>query len=540
MPWKPSFPGEVPTLGWYVIDWVAANLAAPDLPEYEPLRLTPEQAQFVLNFYAIDPRTGRRRVRRAVYSRPKGSGKSPFLAAIGAVEGLGDVVPDGWDAHGQPVGRPWSSLRTPLVQLAAVSEDQTKNSWTPLLEMLRDGPVVDNFPGLEVFDSFVNLPRGRIEFVTSSATSREGNRPVFCVLDQTEEWKPANGGIKLAATIRRNLGKTGGSSIEAPNAYEPGAGSVAEHSAEYASRISEGRARDEGLLWDHREAPPETDMADRESLLAGLRYAYGDSAEENGGWVDLERIVAEVWDPDTDPQDSRRFYLNQVTHATDSWVSQPEWAGCADATKVVADGEAITLGFDGSRGRARGVADSTGLVACRVTDGHLFELGAWEQPAGPAGEGWRVPTIEVDAAIRGAFRRWRVVGFFGDPALWTDHFATWEAEFSRGCVVKASRDHPFERWMTTSYTSQMIRALEEFHSAVVNRGLTHDGSYALTRHMLNARRRPTRAGMTIAKEHPDSPRKIDLAIAATLAWDARLAAVAAGVGRELQVPRRIR
>jgi hypothetical protein len=190
MPWKPSFPGEVPTLGWYVIDWMAANLAAPDLPEYEPLRLTPEQAQFVLNFYAIDPRSGRRRVRRAVYSRPKGSGKSPFLAAIGAVEGLGDVVPDGWDANGQPVGRPWSSLRTPLVQLAAVSEDQTKNSWTPLLEMLRDGPVVDNFPGLEVFDSFVNLPRGRIEFVTSSATSREGNRPVFCVLDQTEEWKP--------------------------------------------------------------------------------------------------------------------------------------------------------------------------------------------------------------------------------------------------------------------------------------------------------------------------------------------------------------
>jgi hypothetical protein len=151
-----------------------------------------------------------------------------------------------------------------------------------------------------------------------------------------------------------------------------------------------------------------------------------------------------------------------------------------------------------------------------------------------------VPTIEVDAAVRSAFRRWRVVGFFGDPARWTDHFATWEAEFSRGCVVKASRDHPFERWTSTSFTSHMIRALEEFHSAVVNRGLTHDGSYALTRHMLNARRRPTRAGMTIDKEHRDSPRKIDLAIAATLAWDARLAAVAAGVGRQLQVPRRIR
>jgi hypothetical protein len=540
VPWKPSYPGEVPTLGWYVIDWMSSNLATPDLPEYEPLRLTPEQAQFVLNFYAIDPRSGRRRIRRAVYSRPKGSGKSPFLAGIAAVEGLADVVPDGWDAHGQPVGKPWTDLRTPLVQLAAVSEDQTKNSWTPLLEMLRDGPVVDNYPGLEVFDSFVNLPRGRIEFVTSSATSREGNRPVFSVLDQTEEWKPSNGGVKLAATIRRNLGKTGGSSIEAPNAFEPGAGSVAEHSAEYASKITEGRARDEGLLWDHREAPPDTDMSDRDSLLAGLLYAYGDSAADNGGWVDLDRIVAEVWDPDTDPQDARRFYLNQVTHATDAWLSQPEWAACAAPDKVVGDGEAVTLGFDGSKGRTRGVADSTGIVGCRVSDGHLFEVGVWEEPPGPAGDGWRVPALEVDAAVRNAFRRWRVIGFFGDPSRWEGYFAQWEAEFSRGCLVKAGREHPFEWWMTSGRLTTVVRALEQIHSAIVNRELTHDGSYALTRHMLNARRRPTRAGLTIAKEHPDSPRKIDLAVAATAAWEARLAAVAAGAGRQLVVPRRIR
>jgi hypothetical protein len=43
-------------------------------------------------------------------------------------------------SRGRICGRRW-------VQLAAVSEDQTKNSWTPLLEMLRDGPVVDNYPG---------------------------------------------------------------------------------------------------------------------------------------------------------------------------------------------------------------------------------------------------------------------------------------------------------------------------------------------------------------------------------------------------------
>lgn len=538
VPGRPRRKDQIPTLGFVVLDWMMGMLAAPDRPDYEPFVPTDEQARFILWFYAVDVTGRRRRFRRGVYSRPKGSGKSPLLGAIAAAEGLAEVVPDGYDANGVLVGRPWASLRTPWVQLAAVSEDQTRNAWMPLLEMLREGPALDLYPGLEPLETFVNLPgRGRIEFVTSAATSREGNRPVFAVLDQTEEWKPSNGGVRLAATIRRNLGKTGGSSIESPNAYEPGAGSVAEDSAEYWRRILDGGVRDEGLLYDHREAPPETDMADRESLLAGLRFVYGESAVDAGGWVDLERIVAEVWDPATDPQDARRFYLNQVTHASDAWISQPEWAGCADAAKVVGK-EPVTLGFDGSRARARGVTDATALIGCRVSDGHLFELGVWEQPAGPAGEAWRVPVVEVEAAVAQAFDRYDVVGFFADPSKWESYIAAWEAKWHRRLRVKASAQHPIEWWMTR--TAPVVRALEQFHSAVVDHELTHDGSFALTRHVLNARRRPTRGGTLVFKEHPDSARKIDAAIAATLAWQARLAAVGAGIGRPVTIPRRVR
>lgn len=541
MPWRgPEYPGELPTLGRYVLGWISENLATPDRSEYEPLRLTREQAQFVLNFYALDPSTGRRRHRRAVYSRPKGSGKSPLLAALACVEALADVVPDGWDANGEPVGRPWSSIRTPWVQLAAVSEDQTRNAWTPLLEMLREGPVMDTW-GLEPLETFVNLPKGRIEFVTSAATSREGNRPVFAVLDQTEEWKPSNGGVRLAATIRRNLGKTGGTSIESPNAFEPGAGSVAEDSAEFWKRISEGRTKDDGLLYDHREAPADTDMGDRGSLLAGLTFAYGDSAEANGGWVDLERIVAEIWDPATDPQDARRFYLNQVTHASDSWLSQPEWAGCADATRIVADRDVVVLGFDGSRSRTRGITDATALIGCRVDDGHLFEVGVWEQPSGTTGEGWQVPVTEVEAAVHAAFERFQVVGFFADPAKWESYVAGWEAKYHKRLRVKSTREHPIEWWMTGGRSGLIVRALEQFHGAVVDGELTHDGSFALTRHILNARRRATRSGIQIAKAHPDSAQKIDAAVAAVLAWQARLSALSAGVGSQTTaVPRRIR
>ncbi|MGH8881837.1 MAG: terminase, partial [Stackebrandtia sp.] len=244
---RTSTPG--PTLGWGVLDWITTYLAAPDRPDYSPFVPTNEQAAFILKFYSVDHRTRRRRYRRAVLSRPKGWGKSPLLAALAAAEALGPVVFDGFDANGEPVGKPWWTVRTPLVQLAAVSEDQTQNTWTPLLEMLREGPAIDEFPGLEPLDTFVNLPRGRIEYVTASAASREGNRPVFVVPDQTETWTPSNGGKRLAAVLRRNIAKTGGTSVESPNAYIPGEGSVAEDSHAYAHAIAEGRTKDDGLLY---------------------------------------------------------------------------------------------------------------------------------------------------------------------------------------------------------------------------------------------------------------------------------------------------
>lgn len=74
MPWKPSFPGEVPTLGWLALEWMENYLAAPDRPDYEPFVPTREQAKFLLDWYSLDPRTGRRRYRRGVISRPKGWG----------------------------------------------------------------------------------------------------------------------------------------------------------------------------------------------------------------------------------------------------------------------------------------------------------------------------------------------------------------------------------------------------------------------------------------------------------------------------------
>lgn len=245
--------------------------------------------------------------------------------------------------------------------------------------------------------------------------------------------------MRLAATLRRNLGKTGGTSVESPNAYVPGGGSVAENSAEFFKRIREGRARDKGLLYDHREAPADTDLGDSDSLMRGLAYAYGDSAAPAGGWVNLERIASEIWDPDTDPQDAHRFYLGQITHAADSWISQPEWAGVTAADKVLADKETVVLGFDGSRRRSHAVTDATALVGCRVSDGHLFLLGCWEQPEGPQGRDWEVPTAEVLATVADAFKRYRFALHARLSQILTDPWApgNWPATPAVGARLPA-------------------------------------------------------------------------------------------------------
>lgn len=554
MPWKPGYKGERPTLGWSILEWIEDSLIVPDGPSAgEPLVFTQEQAKFVLGLYEVDPRfrgpaiQGRamrngRLVRRAVLSRPKGWGKSPLVAALCLVEALGDVVFDGWDADGQPVGRTWESLGfSPKVQVVAVSEDQTQNTWDPLLEMASNGPVQDT-PGLDVMQTFVSVPNGLIENVTSSSSAREGFRPVFAAMDQTESWTKTNGGRRLAATIRRNLGKVNGCSVETPNAFEPGVESVAESSfAAFAAQM-EGRTRvAHGLLFDHREAPPDTDPTDEASLRKGLEFAYGESADSAGGWVNLDRLVEEYYDPDTDPQDARRYYLNQITHASDSWLSSPEWLGRQDLEKVIERGEPITLGFDGSRARTRGVADATALVGCRVRDGHVFVVDVWEQPPGPEGLEWRVPTDLVEAKVREVFAKHTVVGFYADPAKWEGYVAAWEAAYGAKLKVKASRENPIEWWMTGGRSLIIARALDQFHSAVVDGEMTHDGSSILTRHVLNARRRVKRDTVQIGKEHPDSPNKIDAAVAAVLAWQARLDALAAGLADNTRrAPRRLR
>ena len=558
MPWKPQHEGDFPTLGWYVLDWMTANLAQPGRIDYEPFVPTQEQADFLLEYYRLDPKTCKRIIRRGVISRSRGWGKSPMLGAIGITEGIADVVPDGWDAQGQPVGRPWASLVTPWIVFAAVTDAQTRNAWEPVLEMLRpESPVYDIAPSLEPMGSQVNLPAGYMLPITSSPDSIKGKPTVWCAADQTEQWRVGNKGKELFRVIRGNAAKVNGSIIEAPNAFEPGVGSVAEDTAKAYFSAKEGRSlQKQGILYDHREAPGSTSMVERESLVSGLRYAYGDaSADKRGcvlheppcdpGWVDMDRLVADIWDEDTDEQTARGDYLNQITHSSDAWISAFEWSGCEDhSVNRLQKGDTVTLGFDGSRGKAKGKPDATAIAAVRVSDGFAQTLGVWEAPDDKQSwESWQPSIPEIEATLREAFSTYKVAGFFADPGKdWRSHINAWEARWGSKVAVKARRDHPFEWWMTGGRTAMVEQAIEQTESAIRHREIVHHGDLALTRHILNSRRRLNGRHLALAKKTASSPDKIDAAVALVLAWSARLESLSAGMAETKRafVPYRIR
>lgn len=528
----PDFPldGSIKTLGWGVVSWIETFLVQPDGDEAGgPFRLTREQLNFVLWWYAVDSR-GRFVYRRAVLRRSKGWGKSPFLGGLCLAELCGPVRFGGWDANGEPVG---VAVPVPWVNLAGVSETQTQNTMTVVLAMLEGAPAMDEYdldPGITRV--FLDGGRGRLLPITASSSTQEGARPTFAVMDETHHWTESNGGWKLAKVIRRNLAKSrdgSARSIETTNAHEPGHESVAEQSYQDHLAIQEGRAKSSGVLYDSREAPfAETaDLGDEAAVMAGLAAAYGDAT-----WVDLERIRDEVYDPSTPPEEARRFYFNQIIAAADSWADPADWE--ANFREDLAPlkrsepgewrkADTVTLGFDGGR-----TDDSTALIACRVSDGVPFVLGLWEKPLGPAGVGWEVDHPAVRETVDHAFATLDVIGFFSDVKEWETDVDAWRDEYGERLLVKATTKHTVAYDMR-AHQADTTRAVEALERAIRDREAPHVGDPRLTRHVSNARRRPNRFGVSFGKETRESPKKVDALAAYVLARMARARVLADGV-----------
>ena len=499
------------TLGWQVLGWTHEFLRQPDGPDAgQPWKATAEQARFLLWWYAVDER-GRWLFPYGVLRRVKGWGKDPLGAVICSVEFAGPCRFDGWDADGAPVAVPHQAS---WVQVAAVSRDQTRITMTLFPAMFSDDLVAEQRIDLGKEIIYADRGRRRLEAVTSSPRSLEGARATFVLANETQHWMSANEGHAMAEVIDRNAIKSRDGSSRAlslTNAHAPGEDSVAERDWDAFLKVESGRSRSAGFLYDSLEAPADTDLSDGGSLRAGIRAARGDSH-----WLDEDRTVAAVWDPRTAESTSRRFYLNQLSAAEDAWVEPAAWDRCESGERLV-DGDQVALGFDGAR-----TDDHTALLACRMSDGLIELLDVWD----PEQHGGEAPREDVDAAVGAAHRRFRVSAFFSDVHPWETYVDAWNVEWGAGYQGRAHRDHAVGFDMRTRL-AEFTRAAEKAAQEIDDGMLAHAGG-RLSEYVKNTRRRPNRHGVGMGKEHRESKRKIDAAVAMVLARLARDAARSRG------------
>ncbi|MBK6887018.1 MAG: hypothetical protein IPH03_11735, partial [Tetrasphaera sp.] len=252
-----------------------------------------------------------------------------------------------------------------------------------------------------------------------------------------------------------------------------------------------------------------------------LKSVYGDSTAERGGWVDLDRIDAEIEELTTkgDAAQAERFYLNRIVATSDAYFDAEAWAECAIPTDVPL-GATITLGFDGSM-----VDDWTAIRARWVTDDGVFGFtptfadGAatiWN----PADYGGEVPRGEVQAAVEHLFDTYDVQRFYCDPELWQSEIEGWATRYGDKRVVS---------WATYR-TRQMAAALERLRTDVATQSLTHDNCPVTASHVANARRVRRAGGVVIGK--PNTHQKIDAVMADALAHEAACDVLVAGIPKK--------
>lgn len=494
------------TLGFEVIGWARNYLKHPNGPRAgQRWTFVESQVRFLLWWYAIDE-NGDWLYHHGVRRLAKGSGKSPFAAVLALAEFTAPVRLDDFDprAPGGVRGRP---VDMPLVQIAATAESQTANTMRMVRALAAKGSrlvrAFDIDPGKL---KYYKAPEGTLEVITSSSTAAEGAESSYIVADETEHWKPSNGGPDLASTLEDNLTKSGNRMLETCNAWIPGVGSVAEASWDAWIAQEEGKTRGESkILYDARVAPPDTDMSDPESLQAALEFVYEDCF-----WQKLRPIMERIWDPRAKPDDSKRKYLNWPTAAQDAWITPQAWSAIADPAVLVADGDEIVAFFDGSKSR-----DATALVGCRMSDGYVFTIGVWEPDTAHDTESV-VPVAQVDAAVEQMFDRWEVLAFFADVKEW-EGFAkvTWPERYAEQLLVHSApdgKDPQAIAWDMRSRTYDFTLACELTETEISERAFRHDGDARVARHAGNARRRPNRYGVSIGKESPDSAKKIDAVV----------------------------
>ena len=545
-----------PTLGPQVADLIEERCVfGPGSLKGQPARLDAEKRAVLYRLYEVYPQghplAGRRRFKRGGVSWRKGLAKTEFGAWVTFAElhPEGPVRCDGFDADGDPVGRP---VVDPYIPMLAVTAEQVEElAYGALKVMCEEGPDAELFDvSLERIIRFDEFGRadGKAVPLANSPGSRDGARTTFQFFDEPHRlFLPRQ--KEAHETMVANLEKR---VLEDPwglyvgTAGEPGEDSVAEGLHNEALLIDEGQIDDPQLCYVHREAGQRNsrtgrpyDLTDLDERVEAVAEATGPVGEYGPGQF---LSIARQWDrPSVDKTYLERVWLNRWTRSEAQAFDVPAWRDLA--APPIADGALVTVGFDGARFR-----DSTALVVTDVESGTQRLYALWERPVldtDDSEDGWEVPEDEVTEAVAEIHKRYEVALAYADPAHWTETVGAWSGKYPGTWV---------EWWTGQGNVKRMAYAVRAYAEGIQSGAVLHeDGRHAdleeaLERHVAAAGRKEInlyddegRRLFVLKKLHAD--RRLDAGMAAVLSWRARLDAQSKGIRpkrRTARPPRRIR
>lgn len=436
------------------------------------LRLRPWQRELLSHLLARRP-DGRYRHRQALVGVARKNGKS----GLGAVLGLGGLVlgPQGGEVYS-----------------CAADKEQARVVFGTARQMVRQDPELSEI--LKVYRDVIEFEKtGSVYRVLSAeAFTKEGLNPHLTIFDEVhaqpnrELWD-----VMSLAMGARPEPLMVGITTAGVRTDSTGQDSLCYGLYQHGKRVAAGEVSDPSFFmawWEPKN--PESDHRDPEVWR-----------EANPGLDDL--VALEDFESTltrTPEAEYRTKRCNQWVATTDAWLPHGAWDDCVDEREIP-DLAHVVLGFDGSFSN-----DSTALVAVELgANPHVDVVACWERPTG-ADDSWRVPIVEVETSIREACRRWQVAEIVCDPFRWARTYQVLEAE---GLPIVEYPQSP----------QRMVPATQRFYEAVLNKTLTHSGDPALARHISNCVLRVDQRGSRLSKETKFSPRKIDLAVAAVMAYD---------------------
>ena len=478
------------TLGPKIAEWIEELCVhGPGDVLGAKIELTDDEKRLLAWAYEVDDE-GRRVVRRALVGLPKGSRKTEVAAWVALAEMAGPVRFSHWE-DGKPVGK---RQPDPFVVAAASTYEQADLLFGAARAIVTEGPLAQYF---EAFDRELLLKGepGRLVRVPAVAGANDGLRPTCVVADETHEW--TGGKQRVALVLENGLSKRADAwSLSITTAGNPKQESVALTQYEYGRKVDSGEIDDPGFLFMWREPKVLVeDLNSRDAREQAVAFANPEPWKRKD---DILRRFSEV-----PLHEWARYHLNMwVEPDEERWLPPGVWDEL-EVSKPVPEKTPVVLGFDGSYS-----GDSTALVAATVEEvPHLFVLGLWEHPGGSGR--WEVPIDEVDAAVHAAFRTYDVREMSADPPYWAQQLQGWADTYGAERVLA----------FNTNVRKRMAAACSSFYQAATTEGLTHDGHPGLARHIANSTLKETSAGAYIVKEDKSSPKKIDAAIAAVIAWN---------------------